>query len=583
MTRSRPRLSIELALQGIATVIAFVVVLAAFWRIQRGVDFTDEGFYVALPARFTLGDRPFADEMNVAQNAGILVWPFVAVYHAIAGFNGIVYFVRVLLVIFLMSIGITSFSLARTRLPQGAAILVGAACIPFMPYGLPGLSYNTLGAGLLALGSFVIARATLDALEKRPVFYRDAFFWAGLAHGASAFAYPSLFIPVIVAAFGLFLAAPTRWHSLLRYVGGGVTFGLIITPLLARAGAAHVRDCVTYLNAADRGAFNAFTLESVESMWARFVLLHPDMWKTALAIAVVVIVIQRWPFWGSLLVPGIAFIAREPMPAAGGIHFLASFGLYAPIVALGLRDRAAAWRILATIWLPSCFAGLMLGLSSGNGVVAVGIGLYPAAMATGLLVAMLINEASFRWMFASIRPIVQLAPVTFVYVLTQYIVSDEAAVYRDGKMSDLTVRLRQGPYRGLLTVQKRREWYEAFVADVNRHADPATKRTFFYYDFPAGYLFTDKRPLAAATWIFPSGPVRTNYETTYFETHALGGELVWRFGGTLNARTPIDRVVAPRVELIGHRDGYSLYRVRAPDAPVPTTAPSDAATTDPGE
>src|ERR1051326_3846489 len=78
-----------------ATAFAVVVLGLTYWRVLYGVDFTDEAYYVAVPLRFVLGARPYIDETTPSQQtAALLMYPFIAAYHAAAGLGGIVLFAR---------------------------------------------------------------------------------------------------------------------------------------------------------------------------------------------------------------------------------------------------------------------------------------------------------------------------------------------------------------------------------------------------------------------------------------------------------------------------------------------------------
>ena len=63
MTIKKNRLFPDIALgySGLSFVFLLLVIIAAYWRLYYSVEFTDEAFYVAIPYRFVLGDRPFID------------------------------------------------------------------------------------------------------------------------------------------------------------------------------------------------------------------------------------------------------------------------------------------------------------------------------------------------------------------------------------------------------------------------------------------------------------------------------------------------------------------------------------------
>src|SRR5690349_20926287 len=112
------------AIEVAAMVIAVIAFAVMFWRIRRGVDVTDEGYYAALPARIVMGDRPYVEELNLGINAGLLSYPFVKLHYWIRGFTGIFLFLRILYLFFFAGVGFTAFRLALTRLPYAMSVLV---------------------------------------------------------------------------------------------------------------------------------------------------------------------------------------------------------------------------------------------------------------------------------------------------------------------------------------------------------------------------------------------------------------------------------------------------------------------------
>ena len=70
-----------------AVVSAFLAVaLGLTWsRLHRGADLVDEAYFVLVPWRWTLGDRPFVDEQNLSQSAGLLAYPFVKLFALVRG------------------------------------------------------------------------------------------------------------------------------------------------------------------------------------------------------------------------------------------------------------------------------------------------------------------------------------------------------------------------------------------------------------------------------------------------------------------------------------------------------------------
>ena len=96
-----------------------------WWRLFRGADLVDEAFSVLVPWRWALGDRPFVDEQNLSQSAGLITYPFVKLYALIGGNDptGLVLYERHLYLGLGCSRGVRG-AVARRSLPGALAALV---------------------------------------------------------------------------------------------------------------------------------------------------------------------------------------------------------------------------------------------------------------------------------------------------------------------------------------------------------------------------------------------------------------------------------------------------------------------------
>jgi hypothetical protein len=536
-------------------VLCVAAVVALCWRMLHGVDFTDESFYAALPVRFALGDRPFVDELNIAQTAGLLIYPFVKLYTLIAGdATGIFLFLRTLMVVLFGLVGWSAYALARTcSVPRPAALLIGTMCMCFLPYGIPGLSYNTLGMGLLATGLFVAARALLAAEPARSS-WRTPMFWAGFAHGAAAFAYASLVLAAIATAIAVAaLSTRQRLRATGSYVAGGLAFAAVLSPLFVRTGMAHLRVALAY----SAGAGSGFTPATAWARILEFVALHPELPRALIAIVASMILARRFP----LVVA--AFAVLLPVFARGSrlvdnhasLGFVACLAVFGPLLAVVLRERRAARVLVFGVVVPSAVAAGAICLSSSNGVLAAGVGLYPAAIVAAILLVMFIVQtvATARW--PAVHPYVALAPAVALAVLVSCLTS-ETSYYRDGPRSAMTARVTDGPALGLYTTPGKAHYVHILTADIATFAQG--KRVLFIYDLPIGYLIAYRRPMVSSSWTFALAP-RFEFDVRLFKKWAKPGQLVVvdRAQGY-----PLDKLVEERCNVVLRRDEYTVYYVR---------------------
>jgi hypothetical protein len=102
--------------------VAILVAVAALsfteWRLWQGMDLADESFYVAVPYRFSVGTRPFVDELSFLQVPAFLTYPLVKPFVALQGghADGIMMYMRHLYLAFAMGVAAAVFLAARRLL-----------------------------------------------------------------------------------------------------------------------------------------------------------------------------------------------------------------------------------------------------------------------------------------------------------------------------------------------------------------------------------------------------------------------------------------------------------------------------------
>ena len=135
----------------VAIILTVLILLGAVGiRIFFGVDFTDESLYVALPYRFILGDKPFADELSTTQTAGIIIKPALQLFCQIMGSSdGIVLFTRGLHYLLSVIVAALTYFIIRPYLKTSEALLTSLLPVMFIPFNIQSLSYNTLASLLL--------------------------------------------------------------------------------------------------------------------------------------------------------------------------------------------------------------------------------------------------------------------------------------------------------------------------------------------------------------------------------------------------------------------------------------------------
>lgn len=125
---------------------SLVLLLILFIRVTRGLDLTDEMQYYGEIKGLIETGRLFSNDLFIQQSVYILLYPAFYIYHALLGFEGLVFFGRLLMA----ALSITVFLYAyRKFLEFKFSFLVAsltALCLTFaIPYhGIFAPSYNTI-------------------------------------------------------------------------------------------------------------------------------------------------------------------------------------------------------------------------------------------------------------------------------------------------------------------------------------------------------------------------------------------------------------------------------------------------------
>jgi hypothetical protein len=473
----------------------------AYWRLFYGIDFTDESYYVAVAYRFVLGAKPFVDETSVQQTTtGILLYPFVRLYHDLAGRTGIVLFVRNLHFAMALALGTVTWLALRRLLGLRTAALVGIAAFVFVPFDIPSVSYDSAGSAFFTAGCLLGFLARSDPRARLP---------AGIALGVAAFAYPPLLVGV-VAVCALHLAR--RAWSLVATALGLPLAGF--AALAATAGPGRIVDDYRHASRyTGEGGGLSKLREIAVHQWSTF----PYWYAAAAVVVVLALTWRRLRPLAALAVAlaPLAFFPPRPGWYAASLEYAAHLGWLAVPLAVGLRRDGRAVELFRLVWLPALVAGVTTAYSSGNGGVNLGVGFFPAAIAAVALAALAVQTLAPRRPELAALPVALAAGALAVFSLVP--------VYRDGSLATLDARVHGGPYAGLVTSDRKRAVLLRLEHDLTRVGPRCTLSAFA--DFPAGYLLTSARIDTNAVWTQTVTPAaRKAFEVDlvrYYGAHGL--------------------------------------------------------------
>ena len=141
--------------QNILWLVLFVLgLLLMLWKLPYGFGGDDEGFYLTVANRLTLGERLFTDEWHLSQLSSFFLFPFVFLYKKLAGSTeGFLFASRWL---YLVCHAAASAVVYKRLRKYGALSVVGSIFfLLFTPFDMMTCSYNTIALDALALcGAF---------------------------------------------------------------------------------------------------------------------------------------------------------------------------------------------------------------------------------------------------------------------------------------------------------------------------------------------------------------------------------------------------------------------------------------------
>ncbi len=469
--------------RGLLATVALAIVALTYWRLYYGVDFTDEAWYVAVPYRFVLGGKPYVDELSVPQTtAAVLLYPFLWLYHAVAGRTGLVLFVRHLHFLVALAVGAAvGFGLRRVA-GSALALIGGLAAFVFVPFNIPSISYDSLGSGFFTAGT-VLGYLALSRARVRPL--------AGVCLGLAAFSYPPLVVAVVATCALQLWLQREHWRSrLVPLVGPALGIPVLGFAVIAAVAGPH--RIVSDYRRSSHYLGQAGGLTKLHGIAAHLKETLPLWYLLAAALILIAWSWRRWPRLAALTVVVLPLTTLPPALSsyASSLNFVAHVGFLALALLIGIRARPGAVQLFTAVWLPALCGGVITSYSSANGGVNFGVGFFPAVVVTLVFAAWAVRDLT------GLETRVDLVPALLITGLL--VAFSTLGVYRDGTLSTLGTRLTNGPYAGLETSSDKQHFLDTLATDLTGVNGRCT--IAFFQDFPAGYLLTAARPDTSAVW-----------------------------------------------------------------------------------
>lgn len=475
---------------------AVLLALGSLWgQIYWSSFHADEAFYLAVPYRFFLGDRPFVDELNIAQTFALLTGPLLKAFCKIQGSNeGIVLFSRGLYALFVVLVALPVYFALAPWLGRVRACLAATAPLVLIHGEIFNLGYKTLGCGLFTLGIFCGFRAVTS--ERAGV----AFLLSGVCLALVYVAHPVFF--VAGACYACLLAVvPSEepFEKPLRLGSKSRQLKLAIFILGCLAAAALSFLAVSWGTLSEMRRYHDSTSFSRHALVPSFVgivrhILFENTAKKLGFLAGTLWVASRMRKPAFLfLAPGLVFVPLVCGLALGG--YLVYLSLLAPCYLAGLRDRSFYLRLLTFVWFPSVLAGFCVAGASDSGLGNAVIGLLPAGVVSVVGLLLLVDQAVSPRPHSGWKGLAPICGLLFVCV-------GVGLNWRYRVKSSLfgTTLVTQGPYKGVHLPNQLASCLDQLGKDLNAlHSESG--RILFYGGVSAhGYLHSRMRSLAPSVW-----------------------------------------------------------------------------------
>jgi len=486
--RAVPETSIAKSLV-LVTAFSLLIAAALIFRLTMGVCLFDEGFYLELARSIMAWERPFVGQASIAQTSSVMLIPFIQLWHLLGfGDQGIVLWMRIVYYLSNICCSVVLFFYAKKRLDSTHALLVSLLGLVWMPFGIPALSYYTLGTNSFLCGLLCYSLSGDERINGWIARVADVLL------AIACLAYPPLTVPCLAFLVWRSLnarnqvARKSRIVSIITLVCIGIASVLL---LIALCGIQHLWNSLMVVHAL-AGFYKSDMLQVTR--WIFGEPYYPTLISaTALAALGVafapslrVRLFSTISFTGVLL--ATLFLKPGLMSTMSHIEVLLLFLFFVPAA---LRDPHFSSESRLIFWI-SGLAGLLFTFSSGSGPVTFCLGAYPA-----VCVAMM--EFMERQKRSESRMLISGAAALCAVSVTVLCFYAATTIYGDKELDwSQAVRVQSGPFCWLKTSPSRRFLVTQLQQDL---ADYGKSCNTIYIVGPPGlYLCSNLKPLDLLLW-----------------------------------------------------------------------------------
>lgn len=531
------------------------------YRLMRGVDTTDESYYMTLAYRLVQGNVLFYDVWDISSTFSVIPAFFLYIYYKIFGsFAGCVLFSR--FVFFVLNSGIAAllFLLFRKKYGINWALLLSMIYLFYAPFSIYTNSYNNY---VVLFSSLVILLIQLGKDAGNNKYY----FLAGAAGALLVFAYPTmiLFAPLMILM--LLIQKKNLKKAWLFLTLGGLSTAVIMAGiLLAVVGYRSIAVWVSNLlgdPVYGESSLLQSVLKSMEYIFYPitksglliklfFVYLfaagqlarkYPSI-RLSVLVYPIIILLDMYPFQET----------QEAYATGNYIFFLAFLGPF--LIAFMERYKSRFLQILYYEWLPAFLVYMIIAASSYGGAGQGTYALIFAALTTVqgfILIAKEVHENQTNGAKSGRRWIcrISVSVMLCIAVLGELWIYG-SVVYRDEPVNQLDYQVKTGPYKGLYTTNRKGQ-YLAELESVMSELNEQGRTALVLYHCNYAYLFLDMMPKTPTVWgLYPMDGM--DNQQNYLNYFSVGPEYIPDYIYIVN--NPIE------YDYDGQREEYYSYANR---------------------
>lgn len=436
-----------------------------------GFGWDDEGYYLSAAHRIFMGEIPLYQEWFPASLFGVLLFPVYALYRMVVGSEaGVVLFFRLFYLLLLFANSVLVFCIIKKYTKKaGVAFFAAAFLLVYSKQNMALYSYNDLAVGSLVLTAMLLLYSEMTQKKKKSIYFA-----AGISFVLTVFCNPyCIFIWLYFAILSVFLwkreKDGARLGFLVCFTAGCCLLGFAFLGFLfSQAPFGELLESLYYV-------INGFGF--VEESIA--IKLMKWCWYSVKTYGIAVLLLQIPIFFYALVKAYRKNLTSRQKHVLAGIevvcavvYLLGQFvflddrnviGIaYIPLSVLALlcfiMTEKRDWKVFWILYVPGILMSMAFQCSSGTGIYAITTGFTVSAIGSVLLLAAYWEENLLDkpWGLYLILSVVLAG--TFAMRLTYS--------RQNGYEEHYDCRIENGPYRGIMTDERQKEFYEQTIAEL---------------------------------------------------------------------------------------------------------------------